>query len=59
MPYVLLPVGAEDAAIVGDEVCRVVDAESFFPIGFSLMSFDDAPRDEADLELLCEGLVGG
>lgn len=59
MPDVFLPVGAENAAVVGDEVCRVVEAVAFFPFGLALVSFDDAPRDEADIQLLCEGLVGG
>jgi hypothetical protein len=59
MPDVLLPVGTEDAAVIGDEVCRVVEAELFFPLGFSSVPFDNTSRDEADMQLLCEGLVGG
>lgn len=58
MPNVLLLVGAEDAAVVGDEVCGVVEVESFFPVGFGLVPLDDASRHQADMELLCEGLVG-
>lgn len=59
VPDVLLAVGAEDLAVVGDEVGRVVEADLFIPgICFHDMALDDRPRDEADVQFLSERLVG-
>ena len=56
MPDVLLAIGAQDSAIVGDEVCRVV--EKGFPVGTRVF-LDDCSWYYADLQLFRERLVVG
>lgn len=60
VPDVLLAVGAEDLAVVGDEVGRVVEADLLVSglRCFHDMALDDRPRDDADVKLLGESLVG-
>jgi len=69
VPEVLLAVGAEDLAVVGDEVGRVVEVVWFcffsipvrgavvFLFWLDRVFLDDRPWDDADVELLGEGLV--
>lgn len=55
VPDVLFAVGAEDAAVGGDEVCRVVEGGGFLWRGGCIGSddgvvgFDNGPRDDADV----------
>ena len=60
VPDVLLPVGGENLAVVGDEVGRVVeDGVCWLGAGACRgVVFDDSTRDNADVEVLGEGLVG-
>lgn len=60
MPDVLLAVLAEDPAGVGDEVGRIVqDVAIWICISVWVrVLLNDCPRDEADVELLGESLVG-
>jgi len=51
VPEVFLLVAAENAAVVGNEVCDVVE--------FGAVCFDDGARHDADAEFFRERLVGG
>jgi hypothetical protein len=61
VPDILLAVAAEDGAIVGDKVRGVIkDIGVLFSCGVLFrvrMLLDECPRDDADLQLLCKGLV--
>jgi hypothetical protein len=56
MPDILLPVRAQNAPIVGDKVCRVVEQTRL--VGAS-MFLNDRPWDQTDLQFLGESLVAG
>ncbi len=56
MPDILLPVRAQNAPIVGDKVCRVVEQTLLLGTG---MLLNDRPRDKAYLQFLGESLVVG
>lgn len=66
MPDILFSVGGEDSAVVGDEVGCVVENWVFgLGVGIRIriftgesVVFDDCTRDDADVELFGEGLVG-
>lgn len=56
MPDIFLAVGSEDTAVIGDEVCGIIEESCL--VG-ACMLLDQSPRDQADFELLCEGSVVG
>ncbi len=50
VPEVLLLVGGENGAVIGDEVCDVLKVVGMF--------FYDGARDDADIEFFGERLIG-
>ena len=54
VPDVLLAVGTENRAVVGDEVGHIVEEGGV--VG-AVVSFNDGSRDQADVEFFCQSLV--